>query len=231
MKEPLLLLPGMMCDGRLFAPQIEAFSARRTIVIAPQVGRKTISEMAQDILASAPPTFALAGLSMGGITAMEMIRQAPQRISRLALMDTNPLAETKERAMERDGQIRRVRNGKLRSVMRDEMKPNYLSDGPNTGRILDLCMAMSDTLGVNVFVEQSRALQTRADQTQTLRSIEVPTLVLCGEDDTLCPVTHHQLMHQHIPGSRLCVISAAGHMPVLEQPTQTNAELQCWLDA
>jgi len=231
MNEPLLLLPGMMCDSRLFTPQIAAFSLNRPVMIAPLVGRETFSDLAEDILTHAPPRFALAGLSMGGIAAMEIFRQAPERVSRLALLDTNPLAEPVEKATERDFQIERVRDGGLRAVMHDEMKPNYLTNGPHTGRILDLCMAMAEDLGAEVFAAQSRALQQRRDQSKTLTSVGVPTLILCGEDDTLCPLERHEMMRDLVPGARLAVVPGAGHLPVLEQPERTNEEISLWLNA
>lgn len=230
MNEPLLFLPGMMCDARLFAQQTATFSVDRPVMVAPLIGRTSFAELAKDILARAPARFALAGLSMGGIAAMEIVRQAPERVSRLALMDTNPLVEPPDRAAVRDSQIERVRTGGLRGVMRDEMKPNYLTDGPNTGLILDLCMAMSEALGSDVFVDQSRALQQRSDQCDTLRSVSVPTLILCGEGDALCPLERHEMMRDLISGARLAVIPGAGHLPVLEQPEQTNEELMQWLN-
>lgn len=199
-------------------------------MVAPLSGRSSFTDLAKDILAHAPPRFALAGLSMGGIAAMEIVRQASGRVSRLALMDTNPLAERADRAAERDAQIERVRAGGLRSVMRDEMKPNYLSDGPNTGRILDICMAMAEALGEDVFADQSRALRERRDQRDTLRAVAVPTLILCGEDDSLCPLERHEMMRDLVPGARLAIIRAAGHLPVLEQPDRTNEVLREWLN-
>ena len=230
MKEPLLFLPGMMCDARVFASQIAKFSPERPVMAAPLTGRNLISGLAEDILAHAPPRFALAGLSMGGITAMEIVRQAPERVSRLALMDTNPLAETDQRAAERIPQIDRVLAGGLRQVIRDEMKPCYLTDGPNKGHILDLCMAMAEDLGIEAFVSQSLALQQRRDQSDTLRTVQVPTLILCGVDDSLCPIERHEMMRDLIPAARLAVIPAAGHLPTLEQPELTNRELTQWLN-
>jgi pimeloyl-ACP methyl ester carboxylesterase len=229
MKDPLVLLPGMMCDARLFGPQIYAFSHERAVMVAPVGDHDTIAALAIDILNAAPPTFALAGLSMGGIVAMEMFRQAPERISRLALLDTNPKAETEKITQFREPQIAKVRAGELRSVMRDEMKPNYLADGPNMGQILDLCMAMAETLGPDVFERQSRALQTRPDQQETLRAVKVPTLILCGESDRLCPLHRHEHMHDLIPHSTLTAIKNAGHLPTLEQPDPTNEALAKWL--
>ncbi len=230
MNDPLVLLPGMMCDARLFGPQINAFSHERAVMVAPLGDHDTVAALASDILSTAPPTFALAGLSMGGIVAMEVFRQAPARITRLALLDTNPKAENDAVAQYREPQIAKVLAGQLRSVMRDEMKPNYLTDGPNMGQILDLCMAMADTLGPDVFVRQSRALQTRPDQQDTLRGVKVPTLILCGEEDSLCPPHRHELMHGLIPHSTLRVIQNAGHLPTLEQPDPTNEALAKWLN-
>lgn len=229
MKEPLILLPGMMCDARLFAPQIAAFSHEHPVMTAPLNDHDTVGQLAKDILDNAPPNFALAGLSMGGIVAMEVLRQAPKRITRLALLDTNPKAEAEVVAQSRLPQMDKVRAGALRAVMRNEMKPNYLTDGPRMGQILDLCMAMAETLGATVFINQSRALQTRPDQQDTLRAVTVPTLILCGEDDTLCPIHRHELMHQLIPGSVLTIIKGAGHLPTLEQPDLTNEALAQWL--
>ncbi|NNE78637.1 MAG: alpha/beta fold hydrolase [Silicimonas sp.] len=229
MREPLVLLPGMMCDGRLFAPQIAAFSHEHPVLVAPLTGADTMSALATAVLAIAPPRFALAGLSMGGIVAMEMIRQAPDRISRLALLDTNALADPPGFAAKREAQVEKALSGELRSVMRDEMKPNYLTDGPDRDAILDLCMEMAEDLGPRVFARQSAALQHRPDQCETLKSVRVPSLVLCGEDDRLCPLRRHELMHDLIEGSRLAVIAGAGHLPTLEQPDLTNRTLNEWL--
>ena len=224
---PLVLIPGMMCDARLFAPQLACFA--QTTVQIPCFGPyQTMADIAAQILQDAPPQFALGGLSMGGIVAMEIVRQAPQRVTRLALLDTNPLAEIPERQQAREPQIERVLAGDLFTVMRDELKPNYLTDGPNKAGLLELCMDMAMGLGETAFVNQSRALQSRPDQTQTLRQIRVPTLVLCGAMDALCPPERHELMHRLIPDASLCIVPRAGHMPTLEQPEFTNQALHRW---
>lgn len=229
MYDPILFLPGMMCDARLFTPQLAAFSVNHSVMVAPQTGYACFTQMAENILANAPSKFALVGLSMGGIAAMEVFRFAPERIARLALLDTNPLPEVEAIAKGREPQITKVQNGGLREVMRDEMKPNYLSDGPQKAAILDLCMDMAEALGPDVFIRQSRALQMRRDQSETLKRVEVPTLIMCGEDDTLCPLERHTLMHELIPHSRFTIIPEAGHLPTLEQPELTNQELKIWL--
>ena len=227
---PLVFVPGMMCDGRLFGPQIEALSANSTIELATISAHDTIEALSADVLAKTPPLFALCGLSMGGIVAIEMIEQAPERIAGLALLDTNPRAETEDISARREPQIQKVLGGGLLAVMRDEMKPNYLADGPDRGRILDLCMDMALDLGPEVFVRQSKALQTRSDRQATLASADLPTLIAYGEDDRLCPVERHELMHRLVAGSRMEVITGAGHLPTLEQPERTNDLLRRWLE-
>lgn len=226
---PLVLLPGMMCDARLFAPQVAAISATRAVHCAPIGGHEGVAALAAEVLAHAPPRFALAGLSMGGIVAMEVLRRAPERVERLALLDTNPWAERPEVSAAREPQIATARGGGLARVMRDEMKPHYLADGPRRAEILDLCMAMALALGPEVFVRQSRALATRPDQEETLAAFRGPALVLMGEGDRLCPRDRHDRMHALIPGSRLAVIAGAGHLPTLEEPEATTAEITRWL--
>nr|WP_208350462.1 alpha/beta fold hydrolase [Pseudaestuariivita rosea] len=219
----------MMCDARLFAPQIAALSVDRDILVPGISGHDTMSALAEQVLTDAPDRFALGGLSMGGIVVMEVLRQAPERIAGLALMDTNPLAEAPEVKARRGPQIEAIQRGELASVMRDEMKPNYLTDGPGRQAILDLCMQMALDLGPDAFVRQSLALRDRPDQTATLRGFRDPALILCGRDDLLCPVERHELMHDLIPGSTLQIIDGAGHLPTLERAEQTTDALRRWL--
>lgn len=207
-----------------------AFSGERPVMVMPLNSANSVDKLAKDILANAPPAFALAGLSMGGIVAMEVIRQTPERVTKLALLDTNPRAELPGVKARRVPQIDAVRSGRLRDVMRDEMKPKYLADGPDKSRILKLCMDMANTLGADAFVSQSQALADRPDQCETLKTVRVPTLILCGREDILCPVDYHELMHVLVPGSTLTIIEKAGHLSVLEQPGPTNEALRKWLN-
>ena len=222
---PLILLPGMMCDHRLFDPQADLGAFR----VPALTGADSIPALARAVLAGAPERFALGGVSMGGIVAMEMVRQAPERIAGVALLDTNHLPETPERKAVRVPQIERARRGGLEEIMRDEMKPLYLADTPRRGAILDLCMEMALDLGPAVFVTQSIALRDRPDQTATLRGLRLPTLILCGREDRLCPVARHKEMQGLVPGSTLAIIEGAGHLPTLEQPAATTAALSRWL--
>lgn len=224
---PLLLIPGMMCDARMWGdlPAHLPCAVRHAL---PTDG-DTVQDMAAAILQAAPPRFALAGLSMGGIIAMEILRQAPDRVARLALLDTNPRAETPEAQARRAPQIARALSGGLDAVLRDEMKPNYLASGPNQQPILDLCMEMALHLGPQVFARQSRALRDRPDQGATLAAFKGPALVLMGVDDRLCPRDRHDQMHALMPQSRLVLIPQAAHLPPLENPAATRAAMADWL--
>lgn len=229
MSEPLVFLPGMMCDSRLFEPQIVEFSKERMVCVAPVTGFDSIKGIASEILEKTPPQFILAGLSLGGIIAMEMVRQAPSRITKLILMDTNYKAELPEVSAKREQQIIAVKEGRLKEVMRNEIKPNYLNEGSEKEFILNLCMAMADNLGEQAFIDQSKALSSRYDQTETLKKVKVPTLILCGLNDRLCPVKIHEEISFLVKNSTLHIIPNAGHLPTLENPKATNGILKEWL--
>ena len=231
---PLVLLPGMMCDERLFAPQISAFKEERLVQVVDISRADSMSAIASQVLDQAPDVFALAGLSMGGIVAMEILRQAPQRVERLALLDTNPRAELIDVQVNRNRQIQCVQNGELHRLMHCEMFPHYLAQSLpaiNAQNILSLCSDMAMSLGGAAFIRQSRALQNRIDQQQVLSQYRRPSLVLMGNEDTLCPLDRHQLMHTLLADSTLVVIDQAGHLTTLEQPEAVNLALKNWLHA
>ena len=223
------MVPGMMCDERIFSPQIEELSQNLAVTIADISNFSSVSELASDVLKKTPKSFSLLGHSMGGIVAMEMYSQEPNRIEKLILMDTNPKAELDEVKLKREPQIREVNKGKLLEVMRDEMKPNYLAESENKRSVLNVCMDMALTLGPDVFINQSRALQSRLDQQNTIQSIKIPVLIMCGSEDKLCPVERHEMMHNMISDSDLKIINNAGHMPTLEQPRETTEVIKEWL--
>ena len=229
MSEPVVLLPGMMCDARLFASQITDLSRDHAVTIAPITQGERIEEIASALLDMLPARFALAGLSMGGIVAMELLRRAPERITRIALMDTNPLAETPQSAAAYEPMIIGARAGRLDEVMRDFMKPDFLAPGPQRLSVLNTLFAMAQDLGPDIFVRQVRALQRRRDQQPALRRCKVPALVMCGAHDTLTPLKRHAFMAELIPYARLEVIAEAGHLPTLEAPEAVTAVLRAWL--
>ncbi len=220
----------MMCDQRLWQAQAEALSPDIEVIHAPITGGDTIGDIAGNLLAMLPEKFALAGLSMGGIVAFELLRRAPERISRLALFDTNYKPDPPERQRLRDRQIHDVNNGQLVEVMREELKPNYLAAcHRNNAVLLDRVLAMGLEQGEQVFVAQSRALQTRPDSAPTLAQIRCPTLVACGEEDALCPPALHAEMAAQIPDAELHLIGDCGHLAPMEQPEAVTDLLRNWI--
>ena len=206
-----------MCDARLFAPQT-------AVLDYPSVHANTstadnFESMAQQVLAQAPPSFALVGLSMGGILAFEIWRQAPERVTHLALMDTNPHPDAPERRSLRLEQIALVLEGGLRELAIEGLKPMYLAEvNRDDDELLGIILDMAMELGPEVFRNQSMALKDRIDSVPTLATIDCPTLILCGAEDRLCPVDYHTLMAERIPGSTLRVVDRCGHIATLEQP-------------
>ncbi|MBO9479216.1 alpha/beta fold hydrolase [Shimia sp. R11_0] len=229
MQEPIVFLPGMMCDARLYAHQLTELGKDHPVMVAPITQGERISDIVSSILPNLPAKFALAGLSMGGIVAMEILRKAPERITRIALMDTNPLAETPASAATYEPMIVGARSGRLDEVLAGFMRPEYLAPGVKRNEILALVQDMGRNLGADVLIRQARALQRRADQQGVLRRCKCPALVLCGEYDGLTPPKRHSFMAELIPYARLEVIKEAGHLPVLEQPEATTAALRAWM--
>jgi pimeloyl-ACP methyl ester carboxylesterase len=218
-----------MCDARVFAPQLAALSARHAVQVAPMTRHDTIEAMAEEVLENAPDRFALVGFSMGGIVAMEVLRQRADRVLKLALLDTTPIPETPEIAATREPQIVAARAGRLEEVIREEHLPNCFASGASSYAHKSTVLDMARDLGPAVFVRQSRALQRRKDQQATLRDARLPTLLLCGRHDKLCSVKRHQSMAGLVAGAALEVIDDAAHFPTLEQPEATTEALQRWL--
>ncbi|MFC3615466.1 alpha/beta fold hydrolase [Lutimaribacter marinistellae] len=229
MTEPVVLLPGMMCDARLYHHQMLHLSRERAVTIAPITQGERVEEIASGLLDQLPKRFALAGLSMGGIVAMEILRRAPDRVTRICLMDTDALADTPQIAAAREPMIVGARAGRLDEVMKQAIRPEFLAPGAGRVAVLEQVMEMARDLGPEVFVRQSRALQRRPDQQGTLRKIRVPAMVLCGAHDGLTPVKRHSFMAELIDGAELRVIDEAGHIPTLETPEAVTAALRDWL--
>ncbi|MEW2916717.1 alpha/beta fold hydrolase [Ruegeria sp. ANG10] len=231
MIEPLVLLPEMMCDARLFEPQINSLSRQRAVTVAPISLGERIEEIASSLLDQLPRRFALAGSGMGGVVALELVRRAPDRVSRLCLMATDAQADTPQTAAAREELLVAAKMGRLEEVMRRIISSNTLAPGPRRIPILNDLVAMALDLGPEVFERQIRALQRRPDQQGELRRIKVPTLVLCGAHDTLTPLRKHTFMSELIPGADLKVLDEAGHLPTLEAPDFVNDVLTDWLSA
>jgi pimeloyl-ACP methyl ester carboxylesterase len=222
----------MMCDRELWSAQIRGLLADYDVRSVAIDGHDSIAAIASSVLRALPQQFSLAGLSMGGIVAFEMVRQAPERVVRLALLDTTFKPDTPEKIRLRDEQMRRVRFGELTSVLRDELKPNYLARcHQHNPVLLDSVVRMGLRNGEEVFLRQSRALQQRVDSGPLLGRIACPTLVLCGREDRLCPVATHEEMAERIPGATLQILEACGHLSPMEQPDAVTGLLHEWMQA
>lgn len=222
----LVLVPGLMCDRRLWRPQIDAFSNQRSVIVPDLSPCNSVPEMATCALNSVKGDFVLAGLSMGGIVAFEMWRQSPERIKGLALLDTNAMKESEARKSERLRHIEQVRGGDLVRILVEELKPNYLAAVHRADtNLLDTLRQMGEDQGADVFERHSRALMVRPESLETLKTITCPTCVLCGQEDELCPVEYHQMMASLIPNANLTTLPDCGHMSSLEAPAIVNSML------
>ncbi|MEM1050767.1 MAG: alpha/beta fold hydrolase [Pseudomonadota bacterium] len=223
-KHHFIFLPGFMCDGRLFADQADALNRAGHSCASPSLaGHASIEGLAARILDTAPDTFVPVGLSMGGILALELVRQAPDRISHLALLNTT-YHEDKAGA-ERAKQLERVRAGELDLVLRDELKPNYMYPANRSAERLKLLSDMTSSLGEEAFETQTKALMQRRSYAETLDQISCPTLIMVGKEDTVCPPSIHRDMAEHITGSRLVVLPRCGHLSSIEQPDKVTGAL------
>jgi pimeloyl-ACP methyl ester carboxylesterase len=213
----IVFLPGFMCDHRLFAPQIAALKRSGfTCQTGDLTDGDTYEKIAKNILEKAPATFALVGLSMGGTMALEMIRQAPERVTHLALLNTTAKADRAGPA--REAHIGRVADGELEAVMRNDYLPRYLAPGNTDQHLAALLLNMALDLGPDVFIQQSRAMMSRSDLQSVLGTIKCPTLILTGRDDTLCAPALHRAMAEDIQHATLTILRNCGHISTLEKP-------------
>lgn len=218
----IVLLPGNMCDARLWwggdraiIKEIEAIGL--SVVCVDFENDASIAAIAYRALNQHNGAIIPIGFSMGGIVALEMFNQAPDRIRALALIDTTSHADT--RGPERLRQQEDIRQGHLERVVLEELKPNYLAAcHAKDAKLLDLLRDMALALGPDVFITQSEALRTRGDLTRILGNINVPVLLACGREDTLCPPERHKQMAAMIEDAHLTIVEDAGHILPLEQP-------------
>lgn len=231
MSIPLVFLPDMMCDSRAFWPQMNELSARWTITVAPVTRAARFEAIASELLTELPVRFALFGLNFGATVAMDILRQAPDRIDRLCLMGGSPLPEAPAQAAAREDAIIAAQAGRLQDAV-DTIRPSQLlAEGPNRPLTKALLGEMARDLGADVFVRQVRAMQRARDQQAILRRAKVSTLIACGADDRVTPLKRHQFVAELMPNAQLHVIENAGHMAPLEQPAQVTTMLENWLQA
>lgn len=230
----IVLVPGLVCDGEVWQHQAGALRAAGTVEIPDHGSIDSLEEMAKALLARAPARFALAGHSMGGRVAIEVLRQAPERVVKLALIDTGykPLPSGEAAETERAGRydlLEKARTEGMRAMglqwVQRMVHPERLSDAP----LIESIVGMIARKTPSIFAAQIKALLERPDGAPILSRIKCPTMVLCGRDDVWSPVSQHEEIAALIPNSNLVVIENCGHMCTMERPEEISAAMTTWL--
>jgi len=230
MAETLVLIPGLACTSRLFEAQVAALGPERSILIADHARDDSIPAMAVRILRAAPERFAVAGLSMGGYIALEVMRQAPERVARLALLDTSARPDTVEASQDRERLIALAQAGRFEDI-HSKLWPRLVHpDRQDDRRLQDVVLGMMRETGAETYIRQQRAIMARPDSRPTLPGIEVPTLVLVGEGDAITPPEIAREMAEMIEWASLIVVPESGHLSTLEQPERVTEALRLWLN-
>jgi len=226
---PILLVPGLVSSPRIYAPVSPALWRFGPVTVANHIRDDNMGAIARRILAEAPPRFALAGHSMGGYIAFEIMRQAPDRVAKLALINTQARPDTPEATQRRRGMMERARAGQYRSVL-DELFPGLVHPSRQGDAALrQLVYDMGEDVGADGFVRQQTAVISRPDSRPTLAWIKCPTLVLTGDQDNTIPNSLSKEMADGIPGARLVILPDCGHLPQPEQPQATASALVEWM--
>ena len=225
----LVLVPGLLCTKALWAPQLAALGDIAAMTVADHTRHDSMAAIAEAILAVAPERFALAGLSMGGFIAFEIVRQAPQRVTKLALLDTSArpdLPERKAQRLARDELARR----QGASAVQDELMPALIhKDRLADKAFIDTVRQMAVDTGAEALQRQHAAIMGRLDSRPLLASIRCPTLVIVGREDALTPPELAQEMASGIAGAKLEIIPDCGHLSTMEQPDAVNRAMRAWL--
>jgi pimeloyl-ACP methyl ester carboxylesterase len=228
---PIVLVPGLVCSPRIWAPLVPALWRLGPVTVANHVRDDSMAAIARRILKEAPPRFALAGHSMGGYIAFEIMRQAPERVARLALLNTQARPDTPEASARRRGMAARAQDGGYRAVV-DELWANFVHPSRSgDGTLQQIVRDMADDVGVEGFVRQQNAIMTRPDSRPILTAIRCPTLVLTCDSDNTVPPRLSQEMADAIAGSWLVMLENCGHLPQLERPEATAKALIDWLSS
>ena len=226
---PILLVPGLASSPRIYAPVLPALWRFGPVTVANHIRDDNMGAIARRILAEAPPRFALAGHSMGGYIAFEIMRQAPDRVAKLALINTQARPHTPEANARRRGQIARAQAGEFHALL-DELFAGFVHPSRcQDGGLRQLVHDMGDDIGPDAFVRQQTAVMSRADSRPILAWIKCPTLVLTGDEDNTIPNSLSAEMANGIPAAKLVILNACGHLPQVEQPQATADALVEWL--
>ncbi|HVI86377.1 MAG TPA: alpha/beta fold hydrolase [bacterium] len=227
---PIVLIPGLLCSPRLYGEQLPELWRFGPLFIADHTRDDSLEGIAQRILMAAPRRFALVGLSMGGYTAFEIMRSSPDRVARLALLNTSARADTSEQSDRRRAQIALARGGRFGEVV-DQLFSVWVHPSRRDDEMLRRTVQrMAEETGPDVFVRQLTAIMTRRDSRPDLAAIRCPTLVLVGDGDSATPPERAAEIASAIPASRLVTIPECGHLSTLERPQQVTRALTEWLE-
>ena len=226
-----MLIPGLLASARMYAGQIPQLWRMGPVMIADHTRDDSMSGIARRILSMAPARFAMVGLSMGGYIAFEILRQAPERIAKVALLDTSARADAPEQTAMRRAQMTLASQGRLAEVVEQQF-PRLVHRARHADAALrQVFNLMAQEVGAAGFIHQQTAILGRADSRATLGTIHCPTLVLVGEEDELTPPELAAEIAAGIPGARLTILPHSGHMSTLEQPDEVARALLEWLEA
>ncbi|MFZ6710871.1 alpha/beta fold hydrolase [Undibacterium sp. TC9W] len=228
--QPIVLVPGLLCSAEAFAFQIPALWQFGPVTIASTLEGKSIAEMASTILATTPSQFALAGISMGGYICLEIMRQAPERVLKLALLDTSARADSAEQIKQRRAMVANFREGDFTTLASEALNSIVHPSHKGDANLREINIRMAMAVGIDAFERQTDAIISRIDSRSCLSFISVPTLVLVGDSDILTPPELAAEIAAAIPAARLTVIPQCGHASTLEQPFAVNSALIKWID-
>ena len=227
MKPFIVLMPGMMCSQDVFSHQINVLENFFNVIVIEFNEHRDIELGIKNLVSNLPNKFHLIGHSMGGIVAMELVKQHSKRVLSLALLNTNPYEEKQELKDKRNKTLKELDSLDLISLMKSDYISRYFPDDcRDKNKLIQQCVDMASILDKKVFYNQSVALRDRKDQTSILENVDCKTLIICGERDQLCPVSYHSDMNKMIKSSDLIVLEGVGHMPIIECPLILNNHLK-----
>ncbi|RKD76349.1 pimeloyl-ACP methyl ester carboxylesterase [Sinobaca qinghaiensis] len=227
--DPLVLIPGSLCTEELWEHQAKHLSAGREVYIPSIAEHDSVTKTAEHILNSVPGTFSLAGLSLGGIIAMEIMKLQPERVDRLALLDTNPNPPTPEQIKGWNSQQQGIQDRQFDRIVEEQFIPAVLYEKEKNEPAQEITRKMAAEIGEDGFFQQLEANKGRPGFLEDLLDIQCPVLVMAGRQDALCNNQIHQLMAAHITGAKLVFIEECGHLSPIEQPQAVTAAMACWL--
>lgn len=227
---PVLLLPGLLCDARLWRDQVAGLADIAEVAVPDLTRDDSVGALAARVLADAPERFALGALSMGGYVAFEILRQAPQRVTRLALLATSARADPPKRAAVRRAGLAMAERGRFAGVTR-KLLPQLVHASQVDTPVGEEVMAMAERVGRDAFLRQQRAILERPDSLPLLPALAMPTVIGVGDDDRMTAPEESRILRDGIAGARLHVFTGCGHLPPMEKPQETTELLRAWLTA